>query len=64
MIGFVVCRLMVVMKLVYYGMIFVLLGYMFGKGMYEMGEVKGGLLYGLGIYVVDGLCELIELEIE
>lgn len=36
-------------------MIFVLIGYIFGVGMFEINEVKGGLLYGVGIFVGDGI---------
>uniref|UniRef100_A0A0D3AL62 Flavodoxin-like domain-containing protein n=1 Tax=Brassica oleracea var. oleracea TaxID=109376 RepID=A0A0D3AL62_BRAOL len=57
-------RLTAVTKLAHHGMIFVPLGYTFGKGMYEMGEVKGGSPYGSGTYAADGSREPTELEIE
>ncbi|KAF8049039.1 hypothetical protein N665_2318s0005 [Sinapis alba] len=53
-----------VTKLAHHGMIFVPLGYTFGKGMYEMGEVKGGSPYGSGTYAADGSREPTELEIQ
>lgn len=58
------CRLTAVTQLTHHGMIFVPLGYTFGKGMYEMGEVKGGSPYGSGTYAADGSREPTELEIQ
>ncbi|KAK3120984.1 hypothetical protein QOZ80_8BG0644360 [Eleusine coracana subsp. coracana] len=41
-------------QLVHHGMIFVPVGYTFGAGMFEMGEVKGGSPYGAGTIAGDG----------
>ncbi|OIT00277.1 PREDICTED: probable NAD(P)H dehydrogenase (quinone) FQR1-like 3 [Nicotiana attenuata] len=41
-------------QLAHHGMIFVPLGYTFGKAMFEMDEVKGGSCYGAGTYAADG----------
>ncbi|PAN33542.1 hypothetical protein PAHAL_6G028300 [Panicum hallii] len=41
-------------QLVHHGMLFVPVGYTFGAGMFEMGEVKGGSPYGAGTIAGDG----------
>nr|GEW05543.1 probable NAD(P)H dehydrogenase (quinone) FQR1-like 1 [Tanacetum cinerariifolium] len=41
-------------QLVHHGMIFVPIGYTFGDGMSEMGELKGGSPYGAGTFSGDG----------
>ncbi|KAK7262693.1 hypothetical protein RJT34_30269 [Clitoria ternatea] len=41
-------------QLVHHGMVFVPIGYTFGAGMYEMGELKGGSPYGAGTYAGEG----------
>ncbi|KAM7260474.1 hypothetical protein ACFE04_016215 [Oxalis oulophora] len=52
-----------VTQLAHHGMIFVPLGYTFGKGMFEMNEVKGGSSYGAGTYAGDGSRQVTELEL-
>lgn len=45
-------------------MIYVPIGYTFGAGMFEMGEVKGGSPYGAGTYAgADGSRQPSELEL-
>lgn len=44
-------------------MIFVPIGYTFGGGMFEMGEVKGGSPYGAGTFAGDGSRQPSELEL-
>lgn len=51
-------------KLAHHGMIYVPLGYTFGKGMFEMNEVKGGSSYGAGTYAGDGSRQPTELELQ
>ncbi|XP_009626863.1 putative NAD(P)H dehydrogenase (quinone) FQR1-like 3 [Nicotiana tabacum] len=51
-------------QLAHHGMIFVPLGYTFGKGMFEMDEVKGGSCYGAGTYAADGSRQPTELEFQ
>ncbi|KAL5710356.1 NAD(P)H dehydrogenase (quinone) [Ranunculus cassubicifolius] len=51
-------------QLAQYGMLFVPLGYTFGSGMFEMGEVKGGSPYGAGTYAGDGSRETTDLELQ
>lgn len=58
------CRLTAVTQLAHHGMIFVPLGYTFGKGMFEMCEVKGGSSYGAGTYAADGSRQPTELELQ
>ncbi|KAK4376086.1 hypothetical protein RND71_006763 [Anisodus tanguticus] len=53
-----------VTQLAHHGMIFVPLGYTFGKGMFEMDEVKGGSSYGAGTYAADGSRQPTELELQ
>lgn len=53
-----------VTQLAHHGMIFVPLGYTFGKGMFEMDEVKGGSAYGAGTYAADGSRQPTELELQ
>lgn len=36
-------------------MIFVFVGCIFGVGMFEINELKGGLSYGVGIFDDDGI---------
>ncbi|KAL5731072.1 NAD(P)H dehydrogenase (quinone) [Ranunculus cassubicifolius] len=50
-------------QLVHHGMIFVPIGYTFGAGMFEMGEVKGGSPYGAGTFAGDGTRQPTELEL-
>lgn len=45
-------------------MLFVPLGYTFGNGMFEMGEVKGGSSYGAGTFAAGGSREPTDLEIQ
>lgn len=45
-------------------MIYVPLGYTFGKGMFEMNEMKGGSSYGAGTYAGDGSRQPSELELQ
>jgi NAD(P)H dehydrogenase (quinone) len=45
-------------------MLFVPLGYTFGSGMFEMGEVKGGSPYGAGTFAGDGTRQPTELELQ
>lgn len=51
-------------QLAHHGMIFVPIGYTFGGGMFEMGQVKGGSPYGAGTYAGDGSRQPTELELE
>ncbi|XVF68954.1 hypothetical protein PTKIN_Ptkin11bG0042300 [Pterospermum kingtungense] len=51
-------------QLAHHGMIFVPLGYTFGRGMFEMNEVKGGSSYGAGTFAADGSREPTELELQ
>ncbi|KAF3781362.1 putative NAD(P)H dehydrogenase [Nymphaea thermarum] len=51
-------------QLAHHGIIFVPLGYTFGEGMFEMGEVKGGSSYGAGTYAGDGSREPTDLELK
>nr|AFK43904.1 unknown [Medicago truncatula] len=51
-------------QLVHHGMLFVPIGYTFGAGMFEMGEVKGGSPYGSGTYAGDGSRQPTKLELE
>lgn len=53
-----------VTQLAHHGMIFVPLGYTFGRGMFEMNEVKGGSPYGSGTYAADGSRQPTELELQ
>ncbi|XP_010535392.1 PREDICTED: probable NAD(P)H dehydrogenase (quinone) FQR1-like 3 [Tarenaya hassleriana] len=53
-----------VTQLAHHGMIFVPLGYTFGRGMFEMEEVKGGSPYGSGTYAADGRRQPTELELQ
>ncbi|QHO46245.1 putative polyol transporter [Arachis hypogaea] len=58
-------RLTVITQLVQHGMLFVPIGYIFGGGMFEMNEVKGGSLYGAGTYAGgDGSRQPTKLELE
>ncbi|PIA32165.1 hypothetical protein AQUCO_04500040v1 [Aquilegia coerulea] len=50
-------------QLAHHGMLYVPLGYTFGNGMFEMGEVKGGSAYGAGTYAADGSRVPTELEL-
>ncbi|PWA66142.1 NAD(P)H dehydrogenase (quinone) FQR1 [Artemisia annua] len=50
--------------LVHHGMIFVPIGYIFGDGMSEMGELKGGSPYGAGTFSGDGSRQPSKLELE
>ncbi|KAG9447396.1 hypothetical protein H6P81_013524 [Aristolochia fimbriata] len=51
-------------QLAHHGMLFVPLGYTFGKGMFEINEVKGGSCYGAGTYAGDGSRKPTELELQ
>ncbi|VFQ61609.1 unnamed protein product [Cuscuta campestris] len=53
-----------VTQLAHHGMIFVPLGYTFGKGMFEMDDVKGGSSYGAGTYAADGSRQPTKLELQ
>ena len=57
-------RLTALTQLVHHGMIFVPIGYSFGEGMSEMGELKGGSPYGAGTYSGDGSRQPSKLELE
>jgi len=57
-------RLSAVTQLAHHGMIFVPIGYTFGRGMFEMNEVKGGSPYGAGTYTGDGSRQPTALELE
>ncbi|CAN1329029.1 Probable NAD(P)H dehydrogenase (quinone) FQR1-like 3 [Linum perenne] len=50
-------------QLAHHGMLFVPVGYTFGEGMFEMGEVKGGSSYGAGTFAADGSRQPTELEL-
>ncbi|KAK4412488.1 putative NAD(P)H dehydrogenase (quinone) FQR1-like 3 [Sesamum alatum] len=51
-------------QLAHHGMIFVPLGYTFGRGMFEMEQVKGGSSYGAGTYAADGSRQPTDLELQ
>ncbi|KAL6659485.1 hypothetical protein ACP70R_003525 [Stipagrostis hirtigluma subsp. patula] len=51
-------------QLVHHGMIFVPVGYTFGAGMFETGEVKGGSPYGAGTIAGDGSRKPTALELQ
>jgi NAD(P)H dehydrogenase (quinone) len=51
-------------QLVHHGMIFVPIGYTFGAGMFELGEVKGGSPYGAGTLAGDGTRQPTKIELE
>ncbi|CAA0835953.1 Probable NAD(P)H dehydrogenase (quinone) FQR1-like 1 [Striga hermonthica] len=51
-------------QLTHHGMIFVPIGYTFGAGMFEMGEIKGGSPYGAGTYAGDGSRQPSRIELE
>ncbi|CAO2176544.1 unnamed protein product [Urochloa humidicola] len=51
-------------QLAHHGMIYVPVGYTFGKGMFEMGEVKGGSPYGAGTIAGDGSRVPTQLELQ
>ncbi|KAJ6670720.1 FLAVOPROTEIN WRBA FLAVOPROTEIN-LIKE DOMAIN PROTEIN-RELATED [Salix viminalis] len=51
-------------QLAHHGMLFVPLGYTFGNGMFEMGEVKGGSSYGAGTFAADGSRQPTDLELQ
>ncbi|XP_014503643.1 probable NAD(P)H dehydrogenase (quinone) FQR1-like 3 [Vigna radiata var. radiata] len=51
-------------QLAHHGMLFVPLGYTFGRGMFEMDEVKGGSAYGAGTFAGDGSRQPTELELQ
>lgn len=51
-------------QLTHHGMIFVPIGYTFGAGMFELGEVKGGSPYGAGTLAGDGTRQPTKLELE
>jgi NAD(P)H dehydrogenase (quinone) len=44
-------------------MLFVPIGYTFGEGMLEMGELRGGSPYGAGVFSGDGSRPPSELEL-
>ncbi|KAL7088800.1 hypothetical protein ACP275_13G149700 [Erythranthe tilingii] len=50
-------------QLTHHGMIFVPIGYTFGAGMFEMGEIKGGSPYGAGTFAGDGSRQPSDLEL-
>ncbi|WVZ95132.1 hypothetical protein U9M48_040933 [Paspalum notatum var. saurae] len=52
-----------VTQLVHHGMVFVPVGYTFGAGMFEVGEVKGGSPYGAGTVAGDGSRVPTQLEL-
>ncbi|GAB4859963.1 hypothetical protein Ancab_011442 [Ancistrocladus abbreviatus] len=51
-------------QLAHHGMLYVPLGYTFGEGMFEMGEVKGGSSYGAGTFAGDGSRQPTKLELQ
>ena len=51
-------------QLAHHGMLFVPVGYTFGAGMFEMGEVKGGSPYGAGTVAGDGSRVPTHLELQ
>ncbi|KAL5579201.1 hypothetical protein UlMin_011643 [Ulmus minor] len=51
-------------QLVHHGMVFVPIGYTFGAGMFEMGNIKGGSPYGAGTFAGDGTRQPTELELQ
>ncbi|XP_021715508.1 probable NAD(P)H dehydrogenase (quinone) FQR1-like 3 isoform X2 [Chenopodium quinoa] len=53
-----------VTQLSHHGMLYVPLGYTFGKGIFEMEEVKGGSSYGAGTFAGDGSRQPSELELQ
>lgn len=57
-------RLTAITQLAHHGMIFVPLGYTFGSGMFEMGEVKGGSSYGAGTFAAEGSRQPTQLELQ
>ncbi|KAB5540909.1 hypothetical protein DKX38_013883 [Salix brachista] len=57
-------RFTAITQLAHHGMLFVPLGYTFGNGMFEMGEVKGGSSYGAGTFAADGSRQPTELELQ
>lgn len=57
-------RLTAVTQLAHYGMLFLPLGYNFGRGMFKMDEVKGGSSYGAGRFAADGSRQPAVLELE
>lgn len=57
-------RLTAITQLVHHGMIFVPVGYTFGAGMFETGEVKGGSPYGAGTVAGDGSRVPTQLELQ
>ncbi|GKA99631.1 NAD(P)H dehydrogenase (quinone) FQR1 [Tanacetum coccineum] len=57
-------KLTALTQLVHHGMIFVPIGYSFGDGMSEMGELKGGSPYGAGTFSGDGSRQPSKLELE
>lgn len=50
-------------QLAHHGMLFVPIGYTFGEGMLEMGELRGGSPYGAGVFSGDGSRPPSELEL-
>lgn len=44
-------------------MFYVLIGYIFGVGMFKLDEFRGGFFYGVGIFVGDGIRMFIEIEL-
>nr|QQY97228.1 quinone oxidoreductase [Monochasma savatieri] len=50
-------------QLTHHGMIFVPIGYTFGGGMFEMGEIKGGSPYGAGTFAGDGTRQPSDIEL-
>uniref|UniRef100_A0A0D9VZ05 NAD(P)H dehydrogenase (quinone) n=1 Tax=Leersia perrieri TaxID=77586 RepID=A0A0D9VZ05_9ORYZ len=50
-------------QLAHHGMLFVPIGYTFGDGMFEMGELRGGSPYGAGVFSGDGSRPPSELEL-
>ncbi|XP_021720707.1 probable NAD(P)H dehydrogenase (quinone) FQR1-like 3 isoform X2 [Chenopodium quinoa] len=53
-----------VTQLSHHGMLYVPLGYTFGKGMFEIEKVKGGSSYGAGTFAGDGSRQPSELELQ
>lgn len=51
-------------QLTHHGIIFVPIGYTFGAGMFELGEVKGGSPYGSGTFAGDGTRQPSKIELE
>lgn len=56
-------RMTAITQLVHHGMLYVPIGYTFGKGMFNMDECQGGSAYGAGTFAGNGTRRPTEVEL-